>query len=177
MFISPVQLTTSRIGNLTRLILTLAMCVDIHAYKDKLCDTLRGMAPTNVKTVHQTSLLHTASNLERIGLLSPTHAASVLRNKVNKITLRSALINKPKFLKATSCRSKESSNTGFLWGGGLELLKPACEPASSRLKPCVSLKTAAGILPVRRSLLALVGRKQAVVRDRRSPHKPPGSRL
>ena len=30
MFISPVQLTTSRIGNLTRLIHTLAICVTIH---------------------------------------------------------------------------------------------------------------------------------------------------
>ena len=29
-FIFPVQLTTSRIGNLTRLILTLAICVAIH---------------------------------------------------------------------------------------------------------------------------------------------------
>ena len=30
--IFPVQLTTSRIGNLTRLILTLATCVTIHTY-------------------------------------------------------------------------------------------------------------------------------------------------
>ena len=30
--IFPVQLITSRIGNLTRLILTLAMCATIHAY-------------------------------------------------------------------------------------------------------------------------------------------------
>ena len=29
---SPVKLTTSRIGNLTRLILTLAICVTIHTY-------------------------------------------------------------------------------------------------------------------------------------------------
>ena len=31
-FIFPVQLTTSRIGNLTRLIHTLAICVTIHIY-------------------------------------------------------------------------------------------------------------------------------------------------
>ena len=31
-FISPVQLTTYRIGNLTRLIHTLATCVTIHTY-------------------------------------------------------------------------------------------------------------------------------------------------
>ena len=30
----PVQLTTSRIGNLTRLILILAICVTIHTYKE-----------------------------------------------------------------------------------------------------------------------------------------------
>ena len=34
-FIFPVQLITSRIGNLTRLIHTLAICVTIHAYIHK----------------------------------------------------------------------------------------------------------------------------------------------
>ena len=34
---------------------------------------LQAMAPTNVKTVHQTSLLHIESNLDRLGMLSPTH--------------------------------------------------------------------------------------------------------
>ena len=35
---------------------------------------LQAMAPTNVKTVHQTSLLHNIeSNLDRLELLSPTH--------------------------------------------------------------------------------------------------------
>ena len=41
--------------------------------KDKLCDNLKAMAPTDVKTVHQTSLLHIESNLDRLGLLSPTN--------------------------------------------------------------------------------------------------------
>ena len=35
--------------------------------------TLQAMAPTNVKTVHQTSLLHIESSLDRLGLLSPAH--------------------------------------------------------------------------------------------------------
>ena len=35
--------------------------------------TPQAMTPTNIKTVHQTSLLHIASNLDRLGLLSPTH--------------------------------------------------------------------------------------------------------
>ena len=34
---------------------------------------LQAMAPTNIKTVHQTSLLHTESNLDRLGMLPPTH--------------------------------------------------------------------------------------------------------
>ena len=35
--------------------------------------TLQATAPTDIKTVHQTSLLHIESNLDRRGLLSPTH--------------------------------------------------------------------------------------------------------
>ena len=42
-------------------------------HEDKLCDTLQAMAPTKVKTVHQTSFFHIESNLDRLGLLSPTH--------------------------------------------------------------------------------------------------------
>ena len=34
---------------------------------------LQAMAPTNIKTVHQTSLLHIESNLDQLGMLSPTH--------------------------------------------------------------------------------------------------------
>ena len=51
-------------------------------------------------------------------------------------------------------------------------MKPAHEPASSRPKPCASLKNAPRILPVRRSLLAIVGRKQTVVRGQLFPQKP-----
>ena len=107
--IFPVQLTTSRIGNLTRLIHTLLYVMTIRTYihtycpewcaasisynkspkkvitrsflalgwlhEDKFCDTLQAMAPiNNVKTVHQTLLLNNVeSNLDRLGLLSPTH--------------------------------------------------------------------------------------------------------
>ena len=39
-------------------------------------------------------------------------------------------------------------------------MKPTREPASSRPTPCASLKNAPRIVPVRRSLSALVGRKQ-----------------
>ena len=42
-------------------------------HEDTLCDTLQTIPPTNAKTIHQTSLLHIESNLDRLGLLSPTH--------------------------------------------------------------------------------------------------------
>ena len=45
---------------------------------------LQVMAPTNVKTVHQTSLLHIESNLDPLGLLPPT-TTSVLRNRADKL--------------------------------------------------------------------------------------------
>ena len=42
-------------------------------HENKLWDNLQAMAPTNVKTVHRTSSLHIEGNLDRLGLLSPTH--------------------------------------------------------------------------------------------------------
>ena len=39
----------------------------------KIYAALQAMAPTSIKTVHQTSLLHIESNLDRLGMLSPTH--------------------------------------------------------------------------------------------------------
>ena len=55
-------------------------------------------------------------------------------------------------------------------------MKPAREPASSRPKPCASLKKTHESC---RSPLhvALVGRKMTVVRDQLFPQKPPGSRF
>ena len=53
------------------------------------------MAPTNIKTVHQTSLLHIESSLDRLGLLSPIpDQRSQQQNGQIKL-------NKSKFLKAT----------------------------------------------------------------------------
>ena len=54
----------------------------------------------HVKTVHQTSFLHIESNLDRLGLLSPTHGQRS-QQESGQITLQSVLINKSKFLKAT----------------------------------------------------------------------------
>ena len=62
--------------------------------------TLHVMVPTNVITVHQTSLLHIESNLDRLGLVLPAYG---LRSQQpsGQTTLQSVLINKSKFLKAT----------------------------------------------------------------------------
>ena len=99
------------------------------------------MAPTNIKTVHQTSLLHIESNLDRLGMLSPTHDPA-FPAKTRKNALQPVLINKSKFLKATHCTEirKIEIPGSMVGGGGLELVKPAREPASSRPKPCASLK-------------------------------------
>ena len=62
--------------------------------------TLEVMAPTNVKTVDQTFLLHIESNLNRLGLLPPTNDQRS-QQQSGQITLQPVLINKSKFLKAT----------------------------------------------------------------------------
>ena len=55
-------------------------------------------------------------------------------------------------------------------------MKPAREPASSRSKPCASLKKPHESCPFA-ALGALVGRKKAVVRHQLFLQKPPGSSL
>ena len=70
-------------------------------HEDKLCYILQALAPTNVETVHQTSLFHIESNLDRLGLLSPTHGQRS-QQQSEQITLQSVLISKPKFLKVTN---------------------------------------------------------------------------
>ena len=62
--------------------------------------TLQAMAPTTVKTVHQTSLLHTENNLDRLELLSPTNDQRS-QQQSGQITVQSVLIKKSKFLKIT----------------------------------------------------------------------------
>ena len=70
-------------------------------HEEKACNTFLEMVPTNVKAVHQISLLHIESNRDRLGLLSPTHGLR-FQQQSGLITLPSTvLINKPKFLKAT----------------------------------------------------------------------------
>ena len=109
----PVQLTTSRIGNLTRLIHTLAICVTTIHYGDnpllrptgiqvatKCYATLQAMTPTNNKTVHQTSFTpyREQPRSTRIVVADPRPAFSAT-NQTN--TFQPVSINNSKFLKAT----------------------------------------------------------------------------
>ena len=61
--------------------------------KTKSYATQQVMAPTNVKTVHQISLLHIESNLDRLGLLSPTHDQRS-QQQSGQIMLQPVLITK-----------------------------------------------------------------------------------
>ena len=66
--------------------------------RDKTYATLQAMAPTNNKTVHQTSFLHIESSLDLLGLLSPTHDQRS-QQQSGEISLQPGSINKSKFLK------------------------------------------------------------------------------
>ena len=101
---------------------------------------LQAMAPTNVKTVHQTSLLHIESNLDRLGECCRLPTTSVLSKK-RKNYAPTSFDQQVQFSQGhTLYRNKKNGNTEVHGGGGLELVKPAREPASSRRKPCASLK-------------------------------------
>ena len=63
---------------------------------------LQAMAPTNVETVHQTSLLHIESNHDQLRLLSHTHDQRS-QQQAGRIAPQPVLINKFKFLNATHC--------------------------------------------------------------------------
>ena len=112
----------------------------------------------------------------RLELLSPTHNQHS-QQQSGVITLKSSLTNKPKFLNSTSYTNKNNCTTEVHYGGGVELETTGRNQVSSRPKPCACLENASGILIIRHSLLAIVGRKPIVVRGQLLPHKHPGSRL
>ena len=120
-------------------------------HEDKLCDTLQAMAPTNAETVHQTYFFHIESNLDRLGLLSPTHSQRSQQQSA-QITLQSVWINKSTFLKAAHCRKiRRLKYRGTWWW------RPQAGGAGARAsiqpsKALCILEKAARTLPVRRSL-------------------------
>ena len=85
------------------------------------------MAPTNVETVHQTSSLHFESNLDRLGLLSPTPRPAFPETKrANHAPICFDFDQQPQVSQGhTSYNNKKSWNTEVHGGGGLGLLKPA----------------------------------------------------
>ena len=126
------------------------------------------MAPTNVKTVHQTSL-HIERNLDPLGLLSPTHGQRS-QQQIAQIALQSVLPTIPSFSRPHIMQKYENCNKGVHGDGGLKLAKQVREPASSRPKPFVSLKNLRNL--ARSPLLVSPRRKkQALVRDQLSPSK------
>ena len=74
----------------------------------------------------------------------------------------------------TPYKNKENRNTEVHGGGGLDLVRPGREPASSRPKPCASLKNSHKSCPF---AAPFAKRKMTVVRHQLFPQKPPGSRL
>ena len=85
--------------------------------RQKVCDFT--MAPTNIKTVHQTSLLHIESSLDLLGLLSSTHDQRS-QQRSGEITLQVSQGH-------TSYKNKEKRNPEVHGGGGgLELVVKMC---------------------------------------------------
>ena len=103
--------------------------------------------------------------------------ASVLSTKADKSRFNQFYQQAPKFLKASHyAEMRKNEIPRSMVVEAFEVVEPTREPASNCPKPYASLKNSPRILPVRRPLLALVGRKQTVVRDQLFPQKPPCSR-
>ena len=131
---------------------------------------LQAMAPTNIKTVHQTSLLHSrATSIDSECCRLPT--TSVLSKKPEKLrsnqfwSTSSPSFSRPHIL----YRNKENRNTEVHGGGGLELVKPAREPASSRPKPCAFLKKPHESCPVHSCWLHQYPRQYSTRYTHRTP--------
>ena len=91
--------------------------------------TLQAMAPTIVKTAHQTSLLHVERNLDRLGLLSPTHDQRS-QQQSGQITLQSVLIG----LKQSRPNPQREENRGTKRRGvGLAIVDGMCVGGGYRI--------------------------------------------
>ena len=136
--------------------------------------TLHAIAPTNFKAAHHPPLSiprETSIDSDCCYLLT----VSVLSNKADRLC--SIGFNQQVKVSQghTSYRNKANRNTEVHGGGHLERVKPVRKPASSRPKPCTSLKRPTNLARWR-SLLALAGRK-TVARHQLFLQKPFGSLL
>ena len=142
---------------------------------DKLCDTLRAMAPANVKTVIKPPYsMSRATSIDSNCCRLPT--TSVLSNKAaNHAPI--SFDQQDQFLKATHrTENREIEIPRSM------VVRPRADEAGTRadIQPSKALcipEKALRTLTVRRSLLALIGRKQIVVKHQLFSQKPPGSRL
>ena len=139
------------------------------------------MAPANVKTVHQTSLLY---NIYQYGE-QPRSTRNVVAYPQPAFSATKRTSCAPTSLDQQVRVSQDHTsyiNKGKKWntevhgGGGLEVVKLAREPASSHRRPCASLESPTNLShsPL---LVGPVGTKLIVVGDHIFPQKPPGSRL
>ena len=102
--------------------------------------TLKAMAPTNLKRLIKPpySIYREQPRSTRIVVAYPRPAFSAT-NRTNY--LPTSFDQQVQVSQGhTSYKNKENRNTEVHGGGGLELVKPAREPASSRPKPCAPLK-------------------------------------
>ena len=134
------------------------------------------MAPTNIKTVHQTSLTpyREQPRSTRIVVAYPRPAFSAT-NRTN--TFQTVLINNSKFLKAThrtKIRKIEIPRSmvveALSWWSRRASQHPAVQSPVHPWKSPTNLARS----PLH---VALVGRKMTAVRDQLFPQKPPGSRF
>ena len=134
------------------------------------------MAPTDIKTVNQTSSLHNESNLDRLGLLSPTHDQRS-QQQTGQIALQPVLINKSRFLKATHCtKIRKLKYRGPWWWrpwAGEAGARASIQPSKAL---CILAKSPTNLArsPL---LVALVERNKTVVGHQFFPQRPPGSSL
>ena len=149
--------------------------VTVHG--DKLYDILQAMAPTNVETIHQKSLFHIESNLDRLGSLSPTHSRPAFSATKRTNHAPISFDQQAQVSQGRASYEIRKIGTEVHGGGGLELIKPAREPASSRPKSCSTLKKPHESCPFATPCWLFVGRNQTVVRHQLFPQKPLGSRL
>ena len=130
-------------------------------HEDKLCDTLQAMATTTMSkrfTKSPYSILR-ATPIDSDCCRLPT--ASVLSTKADKSRFNQFYQQAPMFLKDSHyAEMRKNEIPRSMVVEAFEVVKPAREPASNCPKPYASLKNSPRILPVRRSLLALVGRNR-----------------
>ena len=119
----PVQLTTSRIGELTRLMHTLlfkmALLRTIHTCMNRYVmrhSPVQGKTPTNVKSVYQISLFYTERNPDQLGRAAVAYKLSAHYQQSERVSFFNDQQHNPRFSKMSLC-SKISTFWREVYGG------------------------------------------------------------